>query len=64
MLACCYPVVAGCDVEDGEKRQPNDAGGVHGESDKLGLIEILRALPGLEGIPKARKSRREIRTSS
>lgn len=63
MLACCYPVVAGCDIEDGKKGQPNDTGGVHGESDKLGLIEILRALPGLEGIPKARKSRREIRMS-
>lgn len=62
MLACCYPVVAGCDVENGKKRQPNDAGGVHGESDKLGFVEILRALPGLEGIPKKRTSWCEIRT--
>ena len=51
----CYPVVAGCDIENGKKGQPNDAGGVHGESNKLGLVEVLRALPGLEGIPTGSK---------
>lgn len=46
-----YPVITGCDIENGEKCQPDYTGGVHGESNKLGLVEVLRALPGLEGIP-------------
>ena len=50
-----YPVVTGCNIEDGKKCQPNYTGGVHGESNKLGLVEILGALPGLEGIPRRRK---------
>ena len=56
-----YPVVTGCDVENGKKRQPDYAGGVHGESNKLGLVEVLGALPGLEGIPKGRDSHFDIK---
>ena len=48
-----HPVVASRDVEDGLEGQPDDAGGVHGEPDELGLVEILRTLPGLEGVDGA-----------
>lgn len=54
-LCVCYPVVTRCNIENGKKGQPNYTGGVHGESDELGLVEVLRALPGLEGIPKGRE---------
>lgn len=49
-----YPVVTRCNIKDGKKGQPNYAGSVHCESDKLGLIEVFWALPGLEGIPMGR----------
>ena len=51
-----YPVVTGRDVEDRKEGQPDDAGGVHGESDELGLVEVLRALPGLESVPRQRQA--------
>ena len=51
-----YPVITRCDIEDGKKGQPNYTSGVHGESDEFGLVEVLRALPGLEGIPIGRES--------
>lgn len=50
------PVVTGRHVEDGQEGQPNYAGGVHSESNKLRLVEVLRALPGLEGISVGRES--------
>jgi DhnA family fructose-bisphosphate aldolase class Ia len=46
-----YPIVTGCDIEYGEEGQPDDAGGVHGEANELGLVEVLWTLPGLESIP-------------
>ena len=48
-----YPVVAGSDIENGLEGEPDDAGGVHGESDELGLVEVLGALPRLEGVDSA-----------
>jgi len=48
-----YSVVTGSDVEDGLEGQPDDAGGVHGEADELGLVEVLWTFPGLEGIEGA-----------
>lgn len=51
-----YPVVTGCNIEDRKKGQPNYTGGVHGESNKFGLIEVLRALPGLKGIPSGEEN--------
>jgi len=38
---------------DGHKRQPDDARGVHGEGDVLGLVEIRRDVAGLEGVVSA-----------
>ena len=35
---------------EGDEGQPYDAGGVHGEPDELRLIEVLRHLPGLDGV--------------
>lgn len=35
---------------NGHKSQPNDAGGVHGEGDIFGLIEVGGHIAGLEGI--------------
>ena len=46
-----YPIVTGCDIEDGQEGKPDNAGGVHGEANELGLIEVLWTLPGLESIP-------------
>ena len=48
-----HPVVAGRYVEDGLEGQPDDTGGVHGEPNELGLVEVLGAFPGLEGIDRA-----------
>ncbi len=39
--------------EDGNEGEPDDACAVHGESDVLGLVEVLRDLPGLECVPGA-----------
>ena len=38
---------------DGHERQPHDARAVHGEADVLGLVEVLRDLARLEGVPGA-----------
>lgn len=35
---------------DGDKRQPYDAGCVHGEADELALVEVLRYLPRLHRV--------------
>ena len=35
------------------KGQPYDAGGVHGEPDKLGLVEVLRNFPCFDGVDGA-----------
>ncbi len=52
-MSYTYSVVTGSDVEDGLKGQPDDTGGVHGEANELGFVEILWTLPGLEGIEGA-----------
>ena len=44
--------VAGAEVERDEG-EPDDAGGVHGEPDKLRLVEVLGHLPGLDGVDRA-----------
>lgn len=49
---CQYPVVTRSNIKDGKKGQPDYTGGVHGESNELGFIEVLWALSGLEGIPR------------
>ena len=41
--------VSGSEV-DWDECQPDDAGGVHGEADELGLVEVLRDLSGLDGV--------------
>lgn len=48
-----YPVVAGSDIEDRQKCEPDDAGGVHGEPNELGLVEVFRALSRLESVDSA-----------
>ena len=40
--------------EDGYERQPDDAGGVHGKSDGLGLVEGFGHASRLDGINRAR----------
>ena len=42
-----------CSKEDGNESQPDDARGVHGEPNVLGLVEVLGNLPGLEGVDGA-----------
>lgn len=39
-----------CPEVDGHECQPDDAGGVHGEADELGLVEVLWDLPRLDGV--------------
>jgi len=39
--------------EDRDEGQPNDAGGVHGEADGLGLVEGLRHASGFDGVDRA-----------
>ena len=41
--------------EDWNECQPDDAGAVHGKPDVLGLVEVLRDLPGLESVPGAQE---------
>lgn len=48
-----HPVVTGSNVENRLESQPDDAGGVHGEPDELGLVKVLGAFAGLEGIDRA-----------
>ena len=38
---------------DGNKSEPDDACGVHGKADELGLIEGFRNLPGENGVDRA-----------
>jgi len=35
---------------DGDEGKPDDAGGVHGETDELGLVEGLGDLAGQDGV--------------
>ena len=44
--------VGGAEVE-GDEGEPDDAGCVHREPDELGLVEVLRNLPGLDGVEGA-----------
>ena len=46
MRVCCTKV-------EGDEGEPDDAGCVHCESNKLRLIEVLRNLPGLDGVDRA-----------
>ena len=45
-------LVVGAKV-DGHEGQPDDAGGVHGEGDVLGLVEVSRHVARLEGVVRA-----------
>ena len=38
-----------------DEGEPDDAGGVHREPDELGLVEVLRHLPGLDGVEGAHR---------
>lgn len=51
--SCLHSVVTGCHVKYREERQPDDAGGIHGEAYELGFIEVFRTLPCFEGIHSA-----------
>ena len=48
-----YRVVVVGPEEDGYEGEPDDAGGVHGEADVLGLVEVGGDLPGLDGVDGA-----------
>ena len=48
-LLCYLKAVSGAEVERDEGK-PDDAGGVHGETDELALVEVLRNLPRLDGV--------------
>ena len=50
-----YLVVVPSSEEDWDESEPDDAGAVHGEADVLGLVEVLRDLPGLESVPGAQE---------
>ena len=49
----------GCEV-DGDESQPYDAGGVHGEGDILGLVEVLWDFARLEGVDSAENDEADI----
>ena len=38
-----------------DEGEPDDAGGVHREPDELGLVKVLRHLPGLDGVEGAHR---------
>ncbi len=44
--------VAGAKVE-GHECEPDDAGGVHGESDELCFVEVFRYFSRLDGVHRA-----------
>ena len=46
MRVCCTKV-------EGDEGEPDDAGCVHCEPNKLRLIEVLGHLPGLDGVDRA-----------
>lgn len=52
-------VVVGAKV-DGNKGEPHDAGAVHGESDILGLVKVLRDLAGFEGVQGAQDDQGDV----
>ena len=45
---------------DRYKRHPDDAGAVHGEGDVLGLVEVLRDLPGFERVHRAEDDEEDV----
>ncbi len=57
---CTHLVVVLGSEEDGDESQPDDAGAVHGEADVLGLVEVLRDLPGLERVPRAEEDEHHV----
>ena len=48
-----YLIIIPSSEKDWDECKPNDACAVHGEADVLGLVEVLRDLSGLEGVPGA-----------
>ncbi len=53
---------------DGHKSQPDDAGGVHGEADELGLVECFGDVPRQYGVHRAddcraKKERKRIKVN-
>ena len=45
-----YLVGVRCPKVEGDESQPDDAGGVHGEADILGFIEVLWHLSRFDGV--------------
>jgi hypothetical protein len=45
---------------DRNKREPDDAGGVHREADELGLVEVLGNLARLDGVHRARGDQQHV----
>lgn len=45
---------------DRNKSDPNDARGVHGESDKFGFVEVLRNVSRLQSVQSAQDDEEEI----
>lgn len=52
-------VVVGAKV-DGNEGEPHDAGAVHGESDILGLVEVLGDLSCLKGVQGAQDDQGDV----
>ena len=52
-------IVVGAEVY-GYEGQPDDAGGVHGEADVLGLVEVLRYLARLERVESAHEDEEHV----
>jgi len=51
----------GAEVQDDEG-DPDDAGGVHGEADELGLVEVLRQIARLERVQRAHGDQQQVET--
>ena len=45
---------------DGHESHPDDTGGVHGETDELGLVKVLGQVAGLDGVDGAHSDQKEI----
>lgn len=48
-------IIISSSKENRNESEPDDAGAVHGESDVLRLVEVLRNFSGLEGVPRAQE---------
>lgn len=46
--------------EEGHKCEPDDAGGVHGESDEFGFVEILGDLACFDRVHGARRNQKHV----